>query len=277
MAANYLLRAAGFCLTCVSDEWQNGYRISEVERMREVGMGNVKILAAMAVVLGMASSFAYATIPITLIADTSTPDPSGGNFTSFGLPSSDRDYESVAGISPNLYPYNNVFFTAQGPSGLTGVYGVIFPGPGINEIYTIVDSTMQAATGGNFASFSNTTSGGGEAGFIATDTNGNQSIYDYDGYGLHFIASSNTSPASGITFGSFTNVSVMSSGPGGYVPAGEINSSAGIYDFAPSNSPNSWAFTLVANTTTIPYGTSSPVTSLVVPENLFFSRFFCVK
>ena len=189
--------------------------------MREVGMENIRFLKLGALVVFTATAFVCASDSVNVyqMAVTGVPVPSlGVTFTSFSAPTAgDRDTNGDTGQDGYL-------FIANTSSGNTGVYTY---DAYYNDFHDVADTTMAAATGGNFATFSNLSSGLGAVGFIATDTNGIQGIYGIGNIPLTLIATSETSPAAGVTFGNIYSIS-MSGYPYGS-PACDIESDGGSF------------------------------------------------
>jgi hypothetical protein len=149
----------------------------------------------------------------------------GGTYTSFSAPTTNRDVDH--GLS-----YNPFFFIATSSNGNSGVYTY----DTVSGIYSdLADTTMAAGTGGTFASFSDLSSGEGALGFIATDSNGNQGVYEGGYNALALIATPNTSPTAGVTLGNIYNISITGDPYG--TPAGLIESATGVYDFIAGSSP----------------------------------------
>jgi hypothetical protein len=150
----------------------------------------------------------------------------GGTFTSFSAPTTDRDVDQDTGRNPFWFIAN----TSDGNSGVY-VYDAYY-----DEFADLVDTTMPSLTGGgNFASFSNLSSGVGVVGFLATDANGDQGVYAISDFPLTLIATPSTSLAAGITLGNIQNISVSGDSYG--TPAGLIESATGIYDFIFGSAP----------------------------------------
>ncbi|HWB53924.1 MAG TPA: hypothetical protein VG722_07015 [Tepidisphaeraceae bacterium] len=204
-----------------------------------------------------ATCFAADSISVIQLAVTGMIVPgTGGTFTSFSAPTADRQVDSNTG--EDVY-----FFEAQSSNGNSGVYAYDAYS---NAWGLIADTTMTTPTGGTFASFSNLSSGFGEVGFIATDSNGVQGVYARGGYfPLTLIATPSASPVPGKTFGNIQSISMM----GGVFygqESGEIESDNGIYDFSWTYEDGvlysyNTIFTQEADTSTTPPGATGPFTS----------------
>jgi hypothetical protein len=143
----------------------------------------------------------------------------GGTFTSFSAPTTNRDVDEDVVLNP-------YFFIATTSNGNSGAYAF----DTVSNTFTdLADTTMAAPTGGNFASFSNMTSGEGSLGFIATDSNGVQGVYAEGYNALALIATSSTSPTVGVTLGNIQNISITGDPYG--LPAGIMLSTVGPYEF----------------------------------------------
>jgi hypothetical protein len=215
----------------------------------------LQAIAAVGFIAGLPLA-ARADLPIYQIAITATPGvpgtgtpaPDGGVFTSFGLPVGDRETRVNTGLEP-------LWFEATTSNGISGVYvyDAIY-----NDYATLADTTMTVPQGGaTFTGFSNLSSGNGELGFLATDSNGVQGVYAIGDFPLTLVVDNNTLTPSGIPYGHFQSISIIGNSTWGF-PGGEIESEAGIYEFA---SFNTQYYALIGNTNTTPPGASGPFTS----------------
>jgi hypothetical protein len=198
----------------------------------------VKVTTSYALVLTAllaATSQVRAGYPISKIADTNTPIPGGtGDLTSFDLP-----------VADHAYGANQIAaFIGNGSGGFSGIYTGTAAG-----LSTQATTGQAAPGGGNFTGFSSLTVGLGQVTFIATTSDSDQGVYESNYYppsvpaGMQLVARTATSPSTGTTFGTFYSVAggtANGTNPLGnpVFSSGVINSSAGVYYFAGSQTSN---------------------------------------